>query len=602
MNMARESTDLDRLIEEGLTLYGQGNLDGALLVWERVLLVDPDNAQANSYVDYVRMNYELLTSDLGDEDAGPFGIAADGEPEYQIEISPGEAPPVQPPLYMDPLDEGWYLGDDQGPPTRAQAQIDLDEAPVDTMTLELEADEPPDDAQPAGPGMTFDDATREYPGGHPPRSRTEPAALEFGPEATPGPEGFATQTTNVRRPDLGFVKPTREMAAAEPPVELAPPPIEVLELPDPRRKRATSAVPPELKMTLRTPPHGDDVVTAEVPAQPRAPVPPEPSDLPEAPEAPEPPEPDDASFELTYSNGSAADDDLISSLPSPRAHVTRDLPSAIVPPHQRAALDAIELEMPEDPRPSIHGAPTREIGIAFAATQTTDFSDKPTQELGRPSQLDPLISAPTRELGLRPAPVAGRALTEDQPTMAEARTAKLKPIAIEPDEERERPGTRSDIVLPFDPIDARSSMILDDVDRDAPAAEPKDDKTRRRISSLIDRALEWSDADQLDRAVAAVDLALSEDPNSALAQKLIHRNRETIMTVFQNFLGNLERQPSLARPLHELGSAPISPRAAFLLSRVDGTLTLDEILDVSGMPRLEAYRYLCQLFLRGILR
>ena len=49
-------------------------------------------------------------------------------------------------------------------------------------------------------------------------------------------------------------------------------------------------------------------------------------------------------------------------------------------------------------------------------------------------------------------------------------------------------------------------------------------------------------------------------------------------------------------------SAPISPRAAFLLSRVDGTLSLDEILDVSGMPRLEAYRYLCQLFLRGILR
>ena len=109
-------------------------------------------------------------------------------------------------------------------------------------------------------------------------------------------------------------------------------------------------------------------------------------------------------------------------------------------------------------------------------------------------------------------------------------------------------------------------------------------------------------AGELDKAVAAVDLALSEDPNSALAQKLIHRNRDTIMTVFQSFLGDLERQPQLARPLHELASAPISPRAAFLLSRIDGTLSIDEILDVSGMPRLEAYRHLCQLFLRGILR
>jgi len=83
---------------------------------------------------------------------------------------------------------------------------------------------------------------------------------------------------------------------------------------------------------------------------------------------------------------------------------------------------------------------------------------------------------------------------------------------------------------------------------------------------------------------------------------LVTRNKDTIMHVFQNFIGDLERQPQLAKPLHELASAPISPRAAFLLSRIDGTLTIDELLDVSGMPRLEAYRHLCQLFLRGILR
>ena len=83
---------------------------------------------------------------------------------------------------------------------------------------------------------------------------------------------------------------------------------------------------------------------------------------------------------------------------------------------------------------------------------------------------------------------------------------------------------------------------------------------------------------------------------------LVTRNKDTIMQIFQAFIGDLERMPQLARPLHELANAPISPRAAFLLSRIDGTLTIDELLDVSGMPRLEAYRHLCQLFLRGILR
>ncbi|HEY0190826.1 MAG TPA: hypothetical protein VGC42_06855, partial [Kofleriaceae bacterium] len=200
-----------------------------------------------------------------------------------------------------------------------------------------------------------------------------------------------------------------------------------------------------------------------------------------------------------------------------------------------------------------------------------------------------MIAAPTRDLGLR-----GRPPTEDEPT-TELDAAKIRAAA--PPRRDARP------TLPgLDPIDAQSAEILEEIDRGAPTSETREDRTRRRISTLIERSAEWSRAGDVERAVTAVDLALSEDPNSALAQKLIHRNRDTILGAFQSFLGDLQRIPALARPLHELGSAPISPRAAFLLSRVDGTLSLDEILDVSGMPRLEAYRYLCQLFLRGILR
>ena len=50
-----EPVDVDQLIEEGLSLYGQGNLDGALALWEQVLEVDPNNDQAVSYVEYVKM-------------------------------------------------------------------------------------------------------------------------------------------------------------------------------------------------------------------------------------------------------------------------------------------------------------------------------------------------------------------------------------------------------------------------------------------------------------------------------------------------------------------------------------------------------------------
>ena len=602
-------TELDRLIEEGLTLYGQGDLDAALLVWEQALAVDPDNAQANSYVDYVRMNYEMLTTDAGNDESAPFGIA-DEEPEYQIEILPGELKPTPgAPMYMDPQDEGWFM---EAEPERAGMQpqgrpseetidkmIDLEPQP---LMLELEADEPP---LPEPPGVNFEDATREYeprmvrllrPPTAEPVSKSkgsdnaaindlfsqETMTAEFQPEGTPGfgspddVKSFATQVTDVKKRDLGFIKPAEPPPLAE--ESVTPDPDELPAPPVTRARRMSSQAPPELVMTLRTPTESEPT-----------PVPPPP-----------------ASSEIALSYEDPQDDlsdDLISSLPKPKASHTRDLPSDIVPPaaaptsaasSARISLESFDLGEPELPP---------EISLKFNAsmpiptvptTPTRDFSEKPTEEIRqRPpaAEPDPLVSAPTRELGLRPQ----RALTEDEPTVSKP---PLDPRMIGVGAE----GTRSDIVLPFDPIDARTQQILEEVDEGVAENEQKDDQTRRRITVLLERATEWSKGPDLDRAVAAVDLALSEDPNSALAQKLIHRNRDAIMGVFQNFLGDLNRQPILARPLHELAAAPISPRAAFLLSRVDGTLSLDEVLDVSGMPRLEAYRYLCQLFLRGILR
>ena len=571
-------TELDRLIEEGLTLYGQGDLDGALLVWEQALSMDPENAQANSYVDYVRMNYETLTTDAGADESAPFGIS-DDEPEYQIEILPEEVKPMAgAPMYMDPTDEGWFMDSEparHGPAAqrvseeKLEVTRSLDPKPL-TLELELEAEEPPRRA-PEAPkdGVNFEDTTREYQPGQSAAINElfspDGVTSEFQPEGTPGfgsaedVKGFANQITDVKQRDLGFVKPTPAPAAPDPD-ELPAPPVTRA------RRPSSSQAPPSLKMTLRTP-TADEAATSAV--------------------------------ELAETESPA--DDLISSLPSPKpSHVTRDLPSDIVPPHAapspvRVSIDSFELGEPELPP---------EVSVSFNATAsprdtaTRDFGDKPTQEITHrpPAEPDPLVSAPTRELGLRPP--GTRPHTEDEPTGAKSPLDPRKAAAIAMAPE----GTRADIVLPFDPIDARTAQILDEVDETAPEHEPRDERTRRRITVLLERATEWSKGTELDRAVAAVDLALSEDPNSALAQKLIHRNRDTIMNVFQVFLGDLERQPLLARPLHELGTAPISPRAAFLLSRVDGILSLDEILDVSGMPRLEAYRYLCQLFLRGILK
>ncbi len=553
--------EIDQLIEEGLTLYGQGDLDAALLAWDKALAADPENAQASSYVDYVRQNYDLLTGQAASADLdAPFGI--DEEP-YQIEILPGEwerlsSPAIKPPRATSDVDEGWFMDDDESARLKAP------------KALELEADEPP--------AVSFDDETREYQSGRSPS--TDSARTEFASEETPGPvSGFHSQPTNLRERDTGFVKPTRTTKQSQP-----------------------SSVDPFSTMSMPTldnlPPE-PALATASISLSYDDPPPHEQRTL--SPEAAE----------------------LINSLPSPTPRETLD---TITPLFGTAPLDPSTgkprtgtAELPQSLRlPALTEPPPIAIGASMTRdVRTRDFDTQPTKSAARginspipqpsaaptrelkPSELafGNMVSAPTRDLGIRPLGVTGTATVTPLPDDEKTSQRRAAPAVAVGE------GTRADLILPFDPIDARSAQILDEIDDCAEVdGETKEDKTRRRINTLFERALQWSQSGELDKSVAAIDLALSEDPNSALGQKLIHRHRDQMLNVFQAFLGDLQRQPMLARPLHELANAPISPRAAFLLSRIDGQLSMDELLDVSGMPRIEAYRYLCQLFLRGILR
>lgn len=546
-------SDIDRLIEEGLQRYGSGDLDGALVSWERALSLDPDNAQANSYVDYVHTNYDLLTGAQPEATDAPPPLPIHETPEYEIEVAPGALRQSTPSIpRIDTLDGGWFTEEEthENPP----APEPTDPGPLEVSLavsgeLELELDDGPlPPRAESTPGINFDDATREYAsretilapeagkedfaGGEQPTTefRHEQTPTEFAAEGTP--IGFGTQTTDVKQRDLGFVRP--QESERKPKDSVAPVSI-------------GTAPTMELGSAGRPPAKTGHEQTAEIEKPPPRPI-------------------------------------------------TREMP----PPTRAPARDVTAVSQAEV---MLSHAQTRDLELGKT---TQRIGSKSVPPANAPSD-DLAIGQPTRDLGLRPG---GRPATqppdEDAPTReSDVRAIRQEVAARGRAKASTRPpteSTRHDIALPFDPIEQRAAEILDEVDVDAPPGEVAEDRTRRRLGALFDRAIAYHGLGDLEKAVVAIDLALSEDPTTALAQKLIHRNRDTIMNVFQGYLGDLERQPQLARPLHELASAGINPRAAFLLSRIDGTLSIDEILDVSGMPRLEAYRYLCQLFLRGILK
>lgn len=64
----------------------------------------------------------------------------------------------------------------------------------------------------------------------------------------------------------------------------------------------------------------------------------------------------------------------------------------------------------------------------------------------------------------------------------------------------------------------------------------------------------------------------------------------------------LRRVPVLRIALSELGALPLDPRAAFILSNVDGRMTIENILDVCAMPSHEAAQIIDELIDLGVIR
>ncbi|RMH43562.1 MAG: hypothetical protein D6689_04805 [Deltaproteobacteria bacterium] len=153
-------------------------------------------------------------------------------------------------------------------------------------------------------------------------------------------------------------------------------------------------------------------------------------------------------------------------------------------------------------------------------------------------------------------------------------------------------------VVTVDDITARVSA---EVDAGAPAGEAPPERTRRRVAALLDRAVAAHDRGDVVEAVVAAELALEEASDSAVAQKLVHARRSDIIELFAAYVGDHRAVPVVALPSHELPLHQLDSRSVFLVSRIDGMLSFDELLDVAGMPRFEAYRHLCKLLLRGIV-
>lgn len=142
------------------------------------------------------------------------------------------------------------------------------------------------------------------------------------------------------------------------------------------------------------------------------------------------------------------------------------------------------------------------------------------------------------------------------------------------------------------PVGGTRGGALDLVDRSRPLSPP----------DLVSEMEELYALDDLTGALRHAELILGRTPDNEQAQRCATNCRNRLIQLYNSKIGKLDRVVVLALGDSELRWLGLDHRSGFLLSRIDGYSTIEELLDVCGMPRLEALKTLADLLERGAIR
>jgi hypothetical protein len=169
----------------------------------------------------------------------------------------------------------------------------------------------------------------------------------------------------------------------------------------------------------------------------------------------------------------------------------------------------------------------------------------------------------------------------DRPT----RPYDVHPLAFELDEpsfERE-----PDSLLDVPPLSLSLPPLVSDT--------ADGDNTVPATADLLRRMRDKQAAGDYSGALDCAEQLLATDPGEEEASRCRLRCRDVLTQMLTARLSPLSQRPEVAVAASQLRWLSLDHRAGFVLSLVDGSSSVDEILDASGMPRLEALKLVVEL-------
>ena len=119
---------------------------------------------------------------------------------------------------------------------------------------------------------------------------------------------------------------------------------------------------------------------------------------------------------------------------------------------------------------------------------------------------------------------------------------------------------------------------------------------------LLDAAATHQSLGDYESSQAAIAQYLTTNPGGGEAQDIYDENMRQLELKYLAKLGNLESTPTVALSADQLVWHNLDPNKGFVLSRVDGKMSITDILDLVHLDRHETIRLLSELAEDGIIQ
>ncbi|MDF3067113.1 MAG: putative serine/threonine protein kinase [Polyangiaceae bacterium] len=138
---------------------------------------------------------------------------------------------------------------------------------------------------------------------------------------------------------------------------------------------------------------------------------------------------------------------------------------------------------------------------------------------------------------------------------------------------------------------------------EAPAPVPHNGFTPQDLTRALDQARQAHGLGDTDLAVNNAETALNVADSLSSPEALARLESSTTLlnAIFEARLGPLSQRMVVLTPRSNNKKLRVSPEQAFLLSRVDGGVTLDEAIDLSPLPRQKTLRLLVSMMRQGLI-